>query len=160
MHSERIIHAVVRRIGANNGVAVHNAATTVNVFITGKNFFDIFHREGQGKPVFRLIHTVCVHHKANDFVTVHTDIGIRAVIQVVGFCPAEAFGIVFSDVQRLRRRINFIQTLHVPVECIVLWVRKQHPVAFLMFIPFTQLSQIVAHEVELFTGVGVHVGIQ
>ena len=56
--------------------------------------------------------------------------------------------------------VNTVQFYHIPVKRIMIRILQHEPVLFLLFIPFAELTEFIAHEIQFFAGMGIHIGIQ
>ena len=56
--------------------------------------------------------------------------------------------------------VNLVELGHELAEAVVEGIIQEHPVLFPLFVPFPELGEFIAHEVELLAGVGHHVKIQ
>ena len=71
--------------------------------------------------------------------------------------PAERTRVIFRIVQRALFQTDFVQAAAIVVECIVHRIGHQVPAQLLVFIPFAELRQLIAHEVENLARMCTHI---
>ncbi len=74
--------------------------------------------------------------------------------------PAETVCFVIFLVKGRMLQINLIQIFHEMVKCIVDGVGQNIPVLFPFLIPFSELSQLISHEIQFLARVGIHIHIE
>lgn len=83
--------------------------------------------------------------------------GVDAFLLLVAVHPAESVPLIVVPVQRRLGEVQLVQFQHKVVERIVDGIFQNVPVLLLLLGPLPELSQLAAHEQQLFAGVRIHI---
>ena len=108
----------------------------------------------------RLLPVREVEHRRQTLLPAHTLKGVNAFVLLMAVDPLEALPTIVLGPQGGVVQINPVQISHEAVEIVVERILQQIPILLPLLVPLPDLGELVAHEVQLFARVGVHIHIE
>ena len=86
--------------------------------------------------------------------------GVHALVPALAGHPLEAAGVILARIKGRLGGVKAAQSTEIFLERIVEGVLEQVPVQLPLFVPLPEMPQLVAHEIELFARVRIHIEIE